>query len=179
VLSWLDPSLPAGFNSLACCEIVELAREVVTQDVVVDTGRWHEIEVAPDRPRARSTMLSAIANKPIQDGSVQEGTTQARSPRRGEDPSRWHFHIAPDGRPIRGANWRDQRKIGNTPSAIRIGLETASSSGASITSAQWLCLRALVSAINDSAGGEGESLTVVVGGQADRLTRRMLEAHLR
>ncbi|MFQ5461119.1 MAG: hypothetical protein ACE5E5_00665 [Phycisphaerae bacterium] len=180
VLSWLDPSLPAGFNCLPASDIVALAGEAVTQDVVVDPGRWHEIEVVPDRPHPRSTLLSAIANRPpIAPGDPSSSESgQARSPW-GEESDTWHFRIMPDGRPIRDVSWRDQKRIGEASNAVRIWLGTASSSGASITSAQWLCLRALVAAINESTGSGNAPLTVVVGGQADRATRHLLEAHLR
>jgi len=181
VLSWLDPSLPAGFNSLPASDIVALAGQAVTQDVVVDLGRWHEIEVVPDRPHPRSTLLSAVAGRPpltpSNPSSVE--SDQARSPWRGEVPDQWHFRITPDGRPIQGVSWRDQKRIGDAPNAVRIWLGTAPSGGASITSAQWLCLRALVAAINESTGSGNAPLTVVVGGQTDRATRRLLEAHLR
>ncbi len=175
VLSWLDPSLPEGFNSLASNQIVSLARVAVTQDVVVDTRLWHEIEVAPVRSPSRSTLLSAIANKPR---SNHTGSEQTQEQGNLEDPSPWHFRIAPDGRPIRGTCWRDQQEIESAPDAIRIELGAASSSGASITSSQWFCLRVLVAAINESAQRGGEPLTVVIGGQADRLTRQLLEAKL-
>lgn len=169
LLSWLDPSLDVNANSLPSETIMELARAAVAQDVVVQRGRWHEIEVAPDEVPGYSTMLSAVSS------SAASGSSPNRD--RGMVPQ-WHFRIDSDGRPTRGVCWLDQQQVDGPSDAIRIALLTKSLQESSVTTAQWFCLRVLVAEINQRAAASDKPLPVIVDDRADRAVRELFETSL-
>ncbi len=118
-------------------DIVRLARGEVAENVVILDEKWLEVEVAaaPDGIFG-SAMLAATSHS-----------------------SDWHFSVDRNGIPTRGDAWSNQRVAAQSPGSVRI-LVMELEDGGTMSKAQWFCIQALVTAINDALGLEEVSLPI-------------------
>ncbi len=145
LLGWLDPSLPPSAGALSNDVIIHLAREAVTQDVEILGDEWAEVRVGLDARTLSSTLLAAPAGR-----------------------ADWHFLVGVDGRPSRAVTWQSQEQVPGSPHVVHIHVVEAIDGGL-VSSAQWLCVRALIASLDRAAGQGGETLPVQFDDSIDRL----------
>jgi hypothetical protein len=138
-LGWLDPSQPPVSNTLPYGELIRLARSAVADGVEIHGGQWREVEIGADSVAAGRPLLSATV-----------------------DGGEWHFFVGPDGRPVRGDRWRDQRAPAGSPHTVRIQVSRPPD-GERISPAQWRCVRALVAVLSEAVSTDVPSLPVRLG----------------
>lgn len=138
LLSALDPSDSLENEGYSEVVISDLARRAVLERVEVVPELWREVHVFVSDVTPTAGLLTAVQND-----------------------SSWHFLVAPDGRPSPDGKWRRQQGLKNAPNTVRIQLQTAREFGGP-TAAQWVCVRALVSALNHAIVPDGPPLAVVM-----------------
>jgi hypothetical protein len=138
-LGWLDPSRHLLSDALPEQEIVRLARSAVLDDVVIRGDQWREVEIAASAGTSARPMLSAVA-----------------------DRSDVHFFVGADGRAMRADRWRAQRGLAGAPRTVRVGV-FCRVEGEPMTAGQWLCVRELLTALNEVVTPSGYDLPVRLG----------------
>ena len=132
VLGWLEPQRTGA--TLDPEAITRLATSVVSQHVAIDPDQWQEVAiVASPEPMA---LLAATMR-----------STES------------HFRIDTSGAPTRAICWVNQLGTADAPHTIRIEVPQRRH-GEPMTLAQWIGLRALVSAIQRSVSLDGHTLPV-------------------
>ncbi len=149
LLAWMDPSIPPPPEPLSQPQLVSLAHSLVNNAVVIDPELWDQVEVvAGPRTPHTGTWLAARSEN-----------------------SQSHFFIDDTGRPSRASRWCAQRQSEVHPHAIRIRV-TPPVIGPYMSTAQLLCLRALVDALDGAVSPGSTPLRVdfepelLHGGQA-------------
>ena len=139
LLGWIDPSPPLPADALSSDEVIRLARAVATDGLTLREGRWDKIEIVPGPVSGVSApFLTATASR-----------------------TRAHFVIDLEGRPSRTAKWTRQEAAAKDPRAISIQVARWND-GQPMSRAQWRCIRALASALNDSTSRSDKLLPVLL-----------------
>lgn len=125
LLTWAEPSTTAA-QSLVPALAAEQAQRVVTTDVQMRLGRWHQIEVAvhPGLPGIRGNTLAAISSA-----------------------DQFHFLVGASGSVRATAAWVEQESIGEPTDVVRVGVACAANA-AGLTASQRVTLGALLSELN-------------------------------
>ena len=142
LLSALDPSDVLENEGYSEDVISDLAQRAVRERVELVPELWREVHVYVSDVTPNAGLLTAV-----------------------QRDSSWHFLVAADGRPSPDSKWRRQQGLKNAPHTVRIQLQAAREFGGP-TAAQWVCVRALVSALNRAIGPDGPPLAVVVNKQS-------------
>jgi len=136
LLDYLDPTPMVRAGELPYDEIIDLAREAVHQGVSVGASRWSLVALEEDGAASREALLSATPNQ-----------------------ADWHFHVSPDGRPVRSAAWGAQRAYEGMPHAVTIRVAR---NDHDVTPAQWVCIRALLTFVSQAAGHGNQLLPLQI-----------------
>jgi len=140
LLGWLDPSsrLTLAFPDGQDLEdVARQAQQVVADAVAVEPARWTDIEVrATGSSTAAGRMLMATA-----------------------DASPAHFVIDRAGRLTRSSRWREQRLADGDRGTVVVQV-VVPRNGDLIAPTQWLVVRELVAAVNDSVRASSDPLPV-------------------
>ncbi|UCE58501.1 MAG: hypothetical protein JSU63_13785 [Phycisphaerales bacterium] len=137
LLGWMAPVQPAPAFAISPAELVRLANTAVLEDVPVESHQWIDIKVTTDSA-----------------GVFDEGMLAARV-----SSDAWHFHVDHDGYPSRSRDWSTQRGADEAPGTVRI-LVSQSHDDHTVSAAQWISIRALVTAINATFSEQGGPLPV-------------------
>ena len=138
-LGWIDPSVAPTADARSASEIRQLAQAAVSENVALHLQQWHDIEV-----------LAGPAG-------VSAAPLLAAKPERREA----HFLVGLDGRPHRTSRWRKQQPLAGSPHTVRIKVAVVNADR-QVTSAQRLCVRALVAALNEGITANTSALPVRV-----------------
>ncbi len=143
LLSWIEPQSPSAGALPDPGILRDQASRAVGWAGDVDPGNWETIEIV--------SMAGA-------DGPARLAATGG---------GRFHFIVSTSGGVQRGVAWDRQSRWAESPGAVLVGIEI-DGENESLPLAEWLGLRALLTALADQVDFDGRMLEIGIRATAER-----------
>ena len=131
LLAWADPTVSVPRTSRSPDEIRQSVHDLLAEGASFDPNMWHDVELlacpSTARPARFLTSLPAEAD--------------------------YHLLVDDDARLAQTDLWRGQFDVADAPHTLRIGVSRRAP-GQPMSSAQWFCVRTLVTSLSAVAGSD-------------------------
>lgn len=131
LLAWADPTVSVPRAIRSPDEIRQSVHDLLAESVFFDPDMWHDVEIlacpSTARPASFLTALPAEAD--------------------------YHWLVDDDARLAQTDLWRGQSGVADAPHTLRISVSRRAG-GQPMSSAQWLCVRTLVTSLTAATGSD-------------------------